>query len=319
MPMNGKRGIFARTLITALIAVLIPVVFYSENSLARNENQLVFAISLPPSLLGDGAADIISYFNKLKKSVSQKTGYELIVDTYATPDQAITALKRDNADAAWVPVFSYGKYRASEKNNAVLPLAALSINGAKKSVTCLYVRKDSGIRDLDKLVAKQIAFADPSSWVMLNLIFEAEKYPIHPYDFFSTHEELTRESQSYALHLKQVDAILLEPSYIPFIEKNIQGFRNEIYTIGCAPPMSNTLLIYRSNMRAQKRKNILSMLTTMHKDPLFSEILPFFKQGNAKWVEATPGLYDDWAALYSKAVRKGWIAQYNNIHRGRSE
>lgn len=315
--MHRKTGYFRKFVAAAAVALYV-VSAFARPACAAGE-KVVFAISMPPSLLGDGAADIISYFNKLKKGVLQKTGYELKIEPLANWDAVVSALRRGKADVAWMPTFEYARIAAHQKSPVIQPLVTASINGSTKSVTCMYVKKNSGLKDFDKLVNKRIAFADQSSWTLVNTIFESRKYPFSPFDLFGTHEELTRESQAYALHLDQVDVIVLEPSYIPFIEKNIPGFRNEITSLACTKPLTNTLIVYRSNMPRDMHKNLLSLLARMHTDPAFTDIMSFFKTGNAKWVESSPGMYSDWVAIYTRAAKKGWLAQYGKVRHGKSE
>jgi len=118
--------------------------------------------------------------------------------------------------------------------------------------------------------------------VLLNKIFDDQKYPFRPIDFFGENEEIARESAAYALHLRQTDAIVLEEAYLGYIEKNVRNFRNEIRAIACTRPFSNTLIATGKNMAAPKLAKFIDVLLMMHSDPnsRISEISSIYPKAN---------------------------------------
>jgi len=315
-----RRGMsISRRIVLTCIAVLIllPSIAFS-----RNEKQIVFAMNLPPSFLGEGAADIISYLNILRKGVKQKTGIDLKISTYNSFDAVSQSLKKGDADVAWMSPLQFAKIKASDNGGNIVPLVAMSVAGSTKSATCLFVRRGADIRDLDGLVSSRVAFSDQQGWVVLNEIFDAQKYPFSPFDLFSTHEEITRESAAYALHLKEIDAMVIEQSYLPFIEKSIKGFKKEVTPVACSKPMTNALIVYRKNISAVKAAKLKKVFLSMNKDTAFRPLQKFFRATDARWVNCNTGMYADWFNVLARATRKGWIRDYNRLERvrgGKSE
>ena len=311
-------NISRRIVLTCIVAlILLPSIAFS-----RNEKQIVFAMNLPPSFLGEGAADIISYLNILRKGVRQKTGIDLKVSTYNSFDAVSQALKKGDADAAWMSPLQFAKMKAADNSGHIAPLVVLSVAGSTKSATCLFVRKGADIRDLDGLVSSRVAFSDQQGWVVLNEIFDAQKYPFPPFDFFSSHEEITRESAAYALHLKEIDAMVIEPYYLPFIDKNIKGFRKEAMPLACSKPMSNALVVYRKDIGAARAEKLKRVFLTMHSDSAFRPLQKFFRAAGARWVNGNAGMYADWFNALGRAARRGWMRDYNRLERvrgGKSE
>lgn len=300
-------------LILTLTAFAAIVILCRTPAQPSNGGSLTFAINLPPSLLGEGAADIISQFDKLGKAVKRKTGYTLKLKKYNNWDQVADALDKGRADLAWIPSYYYARHVEHRKKTAAKPMATYAPNGKITSVTCIYVRKDSGINDMDSLISKRIAFADEGAWVMLSKIFDSQNYPFPPADFFGLHEQVTRESAALALHHRQTDAIVLEDAYIGYIENIVPSFRKETRTIACAPPYTSTPIVRGRKLTGARLKKVKNMLLVMHADNGFKDFRKFFAANKGRWVASKTNAYNDWRALYRDARKKGWLKDYQRL------
>lgn len=302
-----------RILALTLIVFIAIVLLFRSSAQSVNRGTLTFAINLPPSLLGEGAADIISQFDKLGKAVKRKTGYTLILKKYNNWNQVADALDKGRADVAWMPSYNYASFAEQHKKTNINSIVTYEQNGKTTSVTCIYVRRDAGINSIDNLISKRVAFTDEGAWVMLNKIFDEQNYPFPPADFFGLHEQITRESAALALHHRQTDAIVLEDAYIGYIEKIVPSFRTEMRTLECAHPYTATPIIRGKKLSGTRLKKVRNMLLVMHSDTQFKDFRKFFTASKGRWVTSKKNAYSDWRALYRDARKKGWIKDYQRL------
>ena len=298
-------------IILAIIFIAGALIVYPQAVSASKK--IIFAINLPPSLLGEGAAEIIVQFGKVGKAVQRKTGYPLELKKYKNWSQVTSALNKGKADMAWLPPYFYARHKVNTRNSNVTPLVTYSVKSSTRSRTCILVRKDSGMTSLDDLIASRVALADESAWVLLNKIFADKKNPFPPKEFFSGHDILTRESAAFALHYKKTDAILMEEIYIGYVEKDIKTFRREIRTLACSSPYSNTMIAGGKNLKNTKLKRMKDALLIMHKDSAFKDFRRFFTPSKGRWVDSKSSYYKEWIDLYEEARRKGWTREYSKI------
>jgi ABC-type phosphate/phosphonate transport system substrate-binding protein len=287
----------------------------AQTARAQSSSHVVFAINMPISLLGAGASDIISEFTELKKAIQRKYNITLDLKMYKDWDDVTRALNNGQADMAWMPPYHYARHKARNKKSSVALLAVYESEGKTTSQTCLYVNRDNGIRTMDHLIGKRVAFSDEGAWVLLNKIFEAQDYPFRPADFFGSHQEITRESAALGLILHETDAIVMEKPYIGYIERdrNMRRFSSRVRTLACSTPMTNTLIVSGKNLTGRKKDRIKEILFNLHKDKSFSQFQIYFKISNGKWVAPRKDGNKDWIDLYDQAVKKEWIKDYERL------
>lgn len=121
---------------------------------ASNTDKLVFA--MPPS---PEDADINEAATEMKNIISNATG--LTVDQEMPADYlgVVEALRQGHVDVAFMSPFSTA---LAVKNGSVDPLVVWEADATKPASFC-YARPDSGIKNLDDVRGKQVAFVDPGS------------------------------------------------------------------------------------------------------------------------------------------------------------
>ena len=121
---------------------------------ASNTDKLVFA--MPPS---PEDADINEAATEMKNIISNATGLKVDQEMPADYLGVVEALRQGHVDVAFMSPFSTA---LAVKNGSVDPLVVWEADAAKPASFC-YARPDSGIKKLEDVRGKQVAFVDPGS------------------------------------------------------------------------------------------------------------------------------------------------------------
>lgn len=121
---------------------------------ASNTEKLVFA--MPPS---PEDADINETATEMKNIIATATGLQVDQEMPADYLGVVEALRQGHVDVAFMSPFSTA---LAVKNGSVDPLVVWEADATKPASFC-YARPDSGIKNLEDVRGKQVAFVDPGS------------------------------------------------------------------------------------------------------------------------------------------------------------
>jgi len=281
------------------------------------ETRVVFAVTLPTSILGRGAAVAWDDLLQIGKIAGEKEDVELVAVRYDSWFEVIEALKQGEADFAWLPPFYFARALYLDPDCGIEPVAVYESNGSIMSRTCFYMMPAEDIaeppdEELDLLFGARLAFADESGWVMLNLIFHQSGYRFEPYYFFHSFQKLNNESSALAMLFGELDAVVvseLSMEYLKQMDKRLET----VEAIGCTSPMPNPMIARGAHVSPAKTEKVLDILTKMHEDPEYSEFRHYFETTGGRWIPAEATDFARWHEIYKTSIRRGWDKAYNNL------
>jgi len=190
------------------------------------------------------------------------------------------------------------------------PFTTLSIYGSSEAAYCIFVRKESEIRDVGQLKNKSITIPDVAApyYVLRGLAGEP------PEDYFSAVRRI-RESGSavISLNLKEDDAALIfREDLVPF-EKMNPGPVKSIRQLWCSDVKFQRIPVFhKKTVPREVVRKILSRLINLGKEPDFKPYLPLMKQFKGKMVPISRKDYEPLAKLYKDAENNGWDREYRH-------
>jgi phosphonate transport system substrate-binding protein len=106
------------------------------------------------------AGKVVTSGNAIAKSLEALTGYKYKIAVPTNYAAVIEAMGTNQADIGWLPTFAY--ILANQKYNAQVALTTVR-NGLEKYRGQYVVKADSGIRSLEDIEGKVVAYTDASS------------------------------------------------------------------------------------------------------------------------------------------------------------
>ncbi len=298
--------------------IFFAVVSFSGMSrvLAANKNDTIsFDMNLPPAMLGLGSSQVFGYLKGIQRTLNKEAEIDLKINIEKW-DRTIARLETNQTDVAWLPPYYYVKARLTNKKSQIRPLVIYNAHDSTKSSFCVYSKSEAGYSTLEDLLAAKISFPDEESWVVLNHIFGSDpvmkQNQIDAYHFFGGFKTLGRESAYIALQVNVIDVTIINKLYFDYIRKFTKSGAG-ISAVTCGAPLPNTILVYRNNIDPRIRETLLMILTSMHRDPVFSKIHQFFKVNSGQWSPAEDADLKPWYSIYNEGVRNGWQKQLKNL------
>ncbi|MEW5946264.1 MAG: PhnD/SsuA/transferrin family substrate-binding protein [bacterium] len=305
MPPRQRRDSTAfllKTLAIAFLLICLPAAAHAK------QKHFYFALNLPPSLIGEGAASIISRYNDVRKAVKSQTGFDLELKTYGDWEGVVRAVERRDADFAALPGYYFAASLANPRTR-VRPFVTFMSDGRISSPCCIYVKKSREILTLDQLFNARIALPDESHWVVLSRVFRDNNNPFPPAEFFEKVEIMTPESAFLALVFDKIDAVVADSLSMTYVLASDPRSR-ETAAVECSATLTNPLIVHHADVPAETLGKIESTLLSMHTAPAFRSVRNFFKTANGRWVPAKKEYYNDWESLIEEASKYGWVADF---------
>lgn len=109
---------------------------------------------------GGTAAGTLNDFEPLFQAITASNGLHFRLAVGTSYPAVVEAMANNQVDIAWFGMISY--LQARQRNAAEL-LAVAVDRGSSSYTAAIYVRADSGIKQLTDLRGKRVAFGDPSS------------------------------------------------------------------------------------------------------------------------------------------------------------
>ena len=207
---------------------------------------------------------VLESFRPMLEHVAQVTGTE--VKPFIATDYAgvIEAMRVGKLDVAWFGPFSY--VLASERANAVAFAKGMDKRGDTTYRSIIIAHNESGIKTLDDLKGKTVAFVDPASTSgYLIPRFMMKKAGIDPErDFKNIVFTGGHDSVGLSVKNRHVDAGGMgEVQLISMIEKDVVD-KDEIIILATSDPIPNSPIAVRKGMDPELKKQIKQTILEMH-------------------------------------------------------
>lgn len=301
------------SLFASLLVLLSPAPSLASESGLPGNSDIVFAVHMPPSLLGRGASDVWSDLLMFASAAEKNYGLKISFIKTATPSKTVEALAKGDASAAMINPYYYAREKHYH-NLKFSPIAIYQANGSNASRSCIYSipSEDGTIPDMDSLFGKRniLAFTGEHDWVLLNIVFKGMDYAFEPHFFFSGFSINNSESAAMSMLFDTSQSVLMNELLMKYMIKMDERLGKAV-PISCTEPLPNIMIAVADSLPVQSREKLILILTTMNDDKNFDFLKEYFLTSNGKWVPAVESDFIPWEEAYNLSARMGWDKTYN--------
>ncbi len=281
-------------MLKALIGIICIALFtgvFVDKSVAwwpwGKEEKKVLNFGLMPA---EDPEKILASFRPMLDHIAQVTGME--IKPFIATDYAgvIEAMRVGKIDIAWFGPFSY--ILAAERANAVAIAKGMDKRGNTTYRSIIITHNKSGIKTLNDLKGKTIAFADPAStsghlvprYMMEKAGIDTER------DFENIVFTGGHEAVGLSVKNRHVDAGGMgEMRLQGMIDKGVVD-KDEIIILATSDPIPNSPIAVRKDMDPEMKKQITQAILELHEHLGEEKMMGWHKV--IKYVEARDEDYD---------------------------
>lgn len=308
MRISKRLSLFLLTIF--LISPAAPALAQKTSSASE---EILFAVHLPPSLLGRGASDVWSDLMMFSAAVEKKYHLKISFVKTENPFKSVEALNKEKVSAAIILPYYY----AREKHYKALnfsPIAIYQAAGKTSSSACIYgiLPEGSTAEGMDALFGTRntLALTGEHDWALLNMAFVNMNYAFEPHFFFSGFSINNSESAALSMLFDKSQSVVMNELMMKYMVK-MDSRLGKASKIACAKPLPNIMIAAADDMPARRKEILLKILTTMDRDENFAFLKEYFTTTNGKWVPAGKEDFAPWEEMYDMTARLGWDKTFN--------
>lgn len=277
------------------------------------------------SIISKGASDVRELFEKGSSEFKKLYGYTVSLKIFPAPKFLYKAFQDRAIDFA--PTYLPMYLTAKNMGLPIKPFASYTTSGKKGGAYCIYIHKDSVLKDVKQLQGKSFAAELP--------IFSSKKDSLPPkesyLDWIGVKKILMKhginkplgevfkdfkvlpvppESVAYSVLLKKFDAFYTSESYFYAITEYDKGFSN-LKPLSCLQVPVMDPAVYRKDVdpdMVAKVKNYLISPPKVSKAEKVKEEFNILKVYPVE--EKDYQIYFQWL---NEAKQKGWFDEFNTI------
>jgi phosphonate transport system substrate-binding protein len=248
-------------------------------------NKLVLSMLVGASLLGTGSLanarelvmglipadnneEMIKTFEPMRAYLEKKTGDKVKMFTATDYAGVVEAMKKKRVDIAWFGPLSY--YLAEQEAGAEAFAVGMREGTNSSTYKSIIVTPcDSGIKSINDLKGKSVAFVDPASTSggLMPTFMVKQATGMMPQEFFGKFTYSgSHDAAELAVKNKTVDAAAdNDITYPKMIEKGLITKESNCI-IAESPSMPGSPLVYRGDLPAELKKQIRDAILTAHNE-----------------------------------------------------
>jgi len=235
--------------------------------------------------------DQIARYTPLADYISEKTGIRIRLKVLSRYGNIIDNFVSSGMDGAFFGSFTYTLAHA--KLGVEVIARPENRSGISTYHGILFVRKDSGIRDIKGMAKKRFVFVDKATTAgYLTALYYFKKNGVQDYRsyfretyFAGTHMDAVRD-----VFNKKADIGVAKNSVFERLSWENPAIGKELQILEVFPVVPENGLALRKGLSDEAKKGIKQVLLTMHNDPEGQKILVHF--GARRFVETTDKDYD---------------------------
>ena len=263
----------------------------AETGKKLNTKQGSLSIGLVPEL---NIFKQLERYEPLGNYLSKKTGLKIELRIFTRHGDIIDGFVGGDLDAAFLGSFTYALVHSKMPVDAI----ARPENVLGKSTThgLIFVRKDSGIRNVNDMKGKTLAFVDKATTAgYLFPIAYLKEYGIDdPHTYFNEiYFTGTYQDAVYDVVDKKADISAVKNTVIKSLAAGDSRIKNELVFLAKSVEMPDNSLVVRKELDDAIKTQLKSILLNMHLEPDGKNVLKDF--GAKRFIETSA---EDYAGLY---------------------
>jgi phosphonate transport system substrate-binding protein len=245
-----------------ILSALIGASFIAAPGLA-NARELVMGL-----IPADNNEEMIKTFEPMRAYLEKKTGDKVKMFTATDYAGVVEAMKKKRVDIAWFGPLSY--YLAEQEAGAEAFAVGMREGTNSSTYKSIIVTPcDSGIKSINDLKGKSVAFVDPASTSggLMPTFMVKQATGMMPQEFFGKFTYSgSHDAAELAVKNKTVDAAAdNDITYPKMIEKGLITKESNCI-IAESPSMPGSPLVYRGDLPAELKKQIRDAILTAHNE-----------------------------------------------------
>jgi phosphonate transport system substrate-binding protein len=250
-------------------------------------------------------------YGALASYISEKTGLDVKLKVLSRYGNIIDNFVSDDLEAAFFGSFTGA---LAIKKLGVIPLARpVWLDGTSTYYGMIFVRKDSGIKNINDMKGKRFAFVDKATtagWLLPLHYFKENGIDDYQEWFSETYFTGTHEDAIYDVLNKKADIGSAKNTVFYRIAVKDGRLKDELQVLATSPKVPSNTLAVSNKLDKSIIKKVKNTLLQMEQDKQGREVLKNFKA--IKFIETTP---DDYAPVfeYSNEVQLD-LRKYNYMN-----
>jgi phosphonate transport system substrate-binding protein len=240
-------------------------------------------------------------YEPLGKYIEKKTGTKIKFTILSRYGNIIESFHRKKMDGAF-----WGSFTGAMaiKKLGIQPIARpINLDGTSTYQGYIMVHKDSGIKNINDMKGKSVAFVEkattagyifPMAYFKENGIEDIDKY-FSEYYFTGSHD-----AAIHALLNKKVDIACAKNTIYEILAREDSRIKDKLVIIARSPDVPSNGLGLRKEIAYGVKEELRSALLNMHTDPEGKEVLEEF--GVKRFINTSK---DDYAPIFKIAERAG--------------
>lgn len=239
-------------------------------------------------------------FQPLADYLSKKIGVKVKLTIFSKYGGIVERFKTHKMDGAFFGSFTGA---TAIRELGVEPLARpVNLDGSSTYHGYIFVRKDSGIKDVKDMRGKRVAFVDkattagyifPMAYFKENGVKDIDKY-FREYYFAGSHDAAV-----YAVLNKKADIGAAKHSVYDRVKRNDPGVEKELIILAESPKVPSNGLCVRKDLNKTIKEKLKNALLNIDRDPNGKVALEKF--GALRFIETTASDYQPVFDLMKRA------------------
>lgn len=233
----------------------------------------------------------IARYTPLANYISEKTGIRIRLKVLSRYGNIIDNFVSTGMDGAFFGSFTYTLAHA--KLGVEVIARPENLNGVSTYHGILFVRKDSGIRDIRGMAKKRFVFVDKATTAgYLTALYYFKMHGVHDYRsyfretyFAGTHMDAIRD-----VFDRKADIGVAKNSVFERLASENPAIARELQILETFPVVPENGLALRKGLSDEAKKGIKTVLLTMHNDPEGQKVLVQF--GARRFIATTDKDYE---------------------------
>lgn len=275
-----------RTLIHIAALMFVMLLMSSTSNAGKTDDELLLGLIPEENIFNQ-----VKRHRPLAQYLTKKLGIKVKLTVLSRYPHLITRFERRKLDGAFFGIFTSV---LAEESLDIEPVARpVNLEGKSTATSYIFVRSDSGIRNIADLMGKKAAFVDKvtATGYLYMLSYMKNNGINNPLSYLSNHTLTgSHVSTVYTVHSRQADVGCAKGRIVDKVLEEDKLLKEEIRILAKSPELPDNTLYIRKALPIQLKLKIQQTLLDMDKDPEGRKILEHY--GSSRFIEAKSSDFD---------------------------